>query len=227
MSEVAKGAASGAKDALDDAFESPTPWMRGAFGYKCALTRSGGEVSAELFVKPSQSVVLKYALGDGPQIRRPGDVGLAKERILVPHWRNLALTQGINRNSYGNLPGGVAARLAREAAGTTAKRRVAGRWGVYRGELDVGGSRITGFIARPPRGEAPIGKGGRSIVVNLGRPRVLLVAIDQAQYRPVLQPGYDAAVRAAVARVPDLMAEELNDAIEYRASRGGMRRIGP
>ena len=226
MSEVAKGAAGGAKDAVEDAFENPTPWMRSAFGYKRALTRSGDEISAELFVKPSQSVVLKYAMGAGVQTRRPGDVGLARERILVPHWRNLALTQGINRNAYGNLPGGVAARLAREAAGTAARRRVAGRWGVYRGELDVGGSRILGYIARPPRGEAPLGKGGRSIVVNLGRPRALLVAIDQARYRPVLQPGYDAAVRAAVARVPELMEEELRDAIEYRASRGGMRRLG-
>ncbi len=125
-SEVAKGAASGAKDAVEDAFENPTPWMRGVFGYKRALTRSGDDVSAELFVKPSQSIVLKYALGDDPQIRRPGDVGLAREKILVPHWRNLALTQGINRNAYGNLPGGVAARLAREAAGTAARRRVAG-----------------------------------------------------------------------------------------------------
>ncbi|SFM09490.1 hypothetical protein [Methylorubrum salsuginis] len=106
MSEVAKGAASGAKDAVEDAFENPTPWMRGVFGYKRALTRSGDDVSAELFVKPSQSIVLKYALGDDPQIRRPGDVGLAREKILVPHWRNLALTQGINRNAYGNLPGG-------------------------------------------------------------------------------------------------------------------------
>lgn len=106
MSEVAKGAAGGAKDAVEDTFENPTPWMRGAFGYKRALTRTGDEISAELFVKPSQSVVLKYAMGDGVQTRRPGDVGLAKERILVPHWRNLALTQNINRNAYGNLPGG-------------------------------------------------------------------------------------------------------------------------
>lgn len=49
---------------------------------------------------------MKYTMGDGPQVRRPSDVGLSKDRILVPNWRNLQLTQGINRNAYGNLPGG-------------------------------------------------------------------------------------------------------------------------
>ncbi len=226
MSEVAKAASQGATEGIDDAFQDPTPWMRKAFGYTRALTRSGDEVSAELFVKPSQSIVLKYGMGEGPQIRRPGDVGLAKDRILVPNWRNLALTQGITRNAYGNVPGGVAARLAREAAGTRARRRVAGRWGVYKGEIDVGGSRIMGYIARPPRDLAPIGKNGRSIVANIGRPRALLIAIDQASYKPLMQPHYDAAVREAVGRIPVLMEEELRDAIDYRAARGGMRRIG-
>ena len=144
-SEVAKAACRGATEAIDTAFDNPTPWMRRAFGYTRALNRSGDAVQADLFTKPDQSIVMKYGLGDGRQTRRPGDVGLARDRIYVPHWRNLALTQGINRNQYGNLPGGVAARLNREAAGTRAKRRVAGRWGVYKGEIEVGGSRLMGY----------------------------------------------------------------------------------
>lgn len=228
ISEVAKAAKVGATEAVEDAFENPTPWMRKAFTYKRALTKTGDAVSAEVSVLPSQSIVLKYAMGSGPQIRRPGDAGLAKDRILVPYWRNLRDTQGISFNQYGNLPGGVAARLAREAAGTTSKRRVSGRWGVYKGELDVGGSRVAGYIARPFRGEAPIGKNGRSIVVNLGRPRILLGAIQQALYAPVMQAPYDEAVRKAVDRVPELMEAELADAIEYRANRPsqGMRGLG-
>lgn len=225
-SEVAKAGAAGATAGIDRAFSNPTPWMRKAFGYTRALPKKGPVIDADLYTKPSQSIVLKYAMGDGPTVRRPGDVGLAQSRILVPNWRNLAFTQGINRNQYGNLPGGVAARLAREAAGTKARRRVAGRWGVYEGEVDVGGSRLIGYIARPPRGEAPIGKGGRSIVVNLGRPRALLVAIQQATYKPLMQPHYDRAVADAVARIPALMEAELRDAIEYRANRGGLRRLG-
>lgn len=93
--------------------------------------------------------------------------------------------------------------------------------------MDVGGSRLVGFIARPPRGEAPIGKNGRSIVVNLGRPRALLVAIREAHYDPIMQAPYDAAMLRAVNRIPQLMQDELDDAIAYRDSRPGMRRIGP
>lgn len=176
---MAKAAAGGATAAVDVAFLDPTPWLRRAFKYTRALNKGSDEVDDDVFVLPSQSIILKYAMGDGPQIRRPGDVGLVKDAILVPNWKNLQLAQGINRNTYGNLPGGVAARLAREAVGQRAERRVPGRWGVYKGELDVGGSRVTGYSARPPRGYAPIGKGSRSNVVNLGCPRALLIAMQQ------------------------------------------------
>ncbi|GJD97464.1 hypothetical protein [Methylobacterium iners] len=218
-SEVAKAASKGATSAIDEAFENPTPWMRRAFGYTRALNRRGDAVEASLYTRSDQSIVMKYAMGDNPNVRRPGDVGLASGKIYVPHWKNLQATQGISRNRYGNLPGGVAARLAREASGTVAKRRVAGRWGVYRGEIEVGGSRLMGFIARPGRDRAPVGKNGRSILVNLGRPRALLVAIQQASYQPVMQEPYDRAVNEALALIPSLMEDELADAIGYMATR--------
>lgn len=176
-SEVAKAASRGATDAIDEAFDDPTPWIRRVFGYTRAINRTGDAVEASLYTRPDQSIVLKYGMGDGRQVRRPGDVGLARDRIYVPHWKNLQMTQGISRNAYGNVPGGVAARFAREAAGTRAKRRVAGRWGVYRGEVAVWGSRLMGYIARPGRDKAPFGKNGRMITANLGRPRALLIAI--------------------------------------------------
>lgn len=157
-------------------------------------------------------------MGDGPQIRRPGDVGLGRDAILVPDWRNLAMTQGINRNSYGNLPGGVAARLAREALGQLAKRRAPGRWGVYKGERDVGGSRVCGYIARPPRGYAPIGKDGGSIVVNLGRPRALLVAIKRVSDKPLLPKPFNNAMRKAVSADP--RADGGRVPVRPRVSRG-------
>ena len=228
VSEVAKASSIGVTHAIEDTFDNPTPWMLRAMAYTRALKKTGGIVEAELSVKPSQSIVMKYAMGAGPQVRRPGDAGLAKDRIYVPYWKNLRDTQGISFNQYGNLPGGVAARLAREAAGTKGKRRVSGRWGVYKGELDIGGSRVAGYIARPFRGEAPIGKNGRSIVVNLGRPRMLLGAIQQAVYQPVMQAPYDEAVRRAVARIPDIMAKQLAENIEHMANRGSrpLSRLG-
>ena len=60
--------------------------MRRAFGYTRAINRTGDAVEASLFTKPEQSIVLKYGMGDGRQARRPGDVGLARDRIYVPHW---------------------------------------------------------------------------------------------------------------------------------------------
>jgi hypothetical protein len=71
MSEVAKAAAAGGTDAVDVAFENPTPWMRKAFGYTRALTRAGDLVEASTFVKPSQSIVLKYGMGDGCRCAAP------------------------------------------------------------------------------------------------------------------------------------------------------------
>ncbi|MGH1574522.1 hypothetical protein ACRAWG_32600 [Methylobacterium sp. P31] len=50
--------------------------------------------------------------------------------------------------------------------------------------------------------------GGRSIVVNLGRPRILLGAIPQATYKPILPAPYDKAVDDAVALVPSLIEAE-------------------
>ncbi len=219
--ETAKRLAQRMNAVTVEVFDRPTPWMRRAWQYRRGL-RAGarpGEVGAETFVLDDQSIVMKFAVGDGPNVRRPGDVGLARDRIYVPHWANLALTQRIRPTAQGNLPGGVMARLQREAAGTRAKRRVAGRWGVYKGEVDVGGSWVMGYIAHPPRGEAPLGKNGRSIVVNMGRPRALLVSIDRATYQPVMQAPYDRAVTEAVNLIPGLMEAELADAIAHMASR--------
>ncbi|MFC6048023.1 hypothetical protein ACFPYM_09270, partial [Methylobacterium hispanicum] len=176
-------------------------------------------VSADAFALDDQSVVLKFLMGDGPRTRLPGDVGLARERILVPNWRALEATQGIKPNKHGNLPGGVAARLKREAAGTVARRRVRGRWGVYESELPVGGSHIMGYIARPPRVKKPVGKNGRMIWVNQGRPRLLLAAIPQATYRPILQQKWVEAQREALAAVSGTVAAQLEENLRHAVER--------
>lgn len=61
-----------------------------------------------------------------------------------------------------------------------------------------------------------------TIWVNQGRPRALLIALGQANYEPVLQAPFQAAVAEAVNNVPELMAAELADAVAYLArQRGG------
>jgi hypothetical protein len=47
-------------------------------------------LTSEVFVNEDMSPFLKYGFGDGPTERRPGDVGLANDRILIPDAANLS-----------------------------------------------------------------------------------------------------------------------------------------
>ena len=101
--ETVKTLSKGANAGLDRVLDDPTPWMRKAYQYRRSLgkDRKAGVVQAEVYVAEKQSAVLKYHLGEGENVRLPGDVGLAGEHILVPNWKNRALTQGIRPNAYG------------------------------------------------------------------------------------------------------------------------------
>jgi hypothetical protein len=88
------------------------------------------------------------------------------------------------------------ARLGREAGGQAAKRRVAGRWGVYKGEITLHGSRVIAYIARPPevketRPEKEHQTGfldGRGRIVSVPRkvntdvPRILMLVRTAARW---------------------------------------------
>ncbi|MBO1022008.1 hypothetical protein IPV08_18800, partial [Methylobacterium sp. SD274] len=143
---------------LDRVLDDPTPWMRKAYQYRRSLAknRKAGVIQAEVYVAEKQSAVLKYHVGEGENVRLPGDVGLAGEHILVPNWENLALTQGIRPNAYGNLAGGVVARLNREIQGQRAKKTAAYRWSVYKADsFMVGGRKAVAYMARPPARRPP------------------------------------------------------------------------
>lgn len=146
--------------------------MRKAFTYTRALGKNRVEIEADVDVRPSQSIVMKYQMGDGPQVRRPDDVGLAEDVIYVAHWKNSSFTRGIHRNSFGNLPGRVAASFEREALGRLAKFRAPSWWVVYTGDLDFGRSRVMGNIARLSRGYALIGMNGRDPLSSTSGARV-------------------------------------------------------
>jgi len=83
-SESAKQVATSITDAIASTIDRPTPWISRAYQYTRALTRGTSDaVSADAFVLDDQSIVLKHLFGDGRNTRLPGDVGLAKEHILV------------------------------------------------------------------------------------------------------------------------------------------------
>lgn len=52
--------------------------------------------------------------------------------------------------------------------------------------------------------------------MNLGRPRILLVSIPHAEYRPILQDPFEAAVASARRGVADLMASQLAENIRHQ-----------
>ncbi|WHQ68632.1 hypothetical protein [Methylorubrum extorquens] len=242
VDESVKAVSEDMRGATRDTFRDPPPWMVNGWQYRRSLAknRDAGLVEAEAYVGDDQSAVLKYAMGDGENTRLPGDVGLAQDRILLPHWRNLLETQGIRPNASHDLPGATMARLIRNSQGVYAKRSVPGRWGVYKGEVKVGGSRLMGYIARPPRVRAPVTDAGtqRSLfvnkrgkvksptkVINLGRPRILLISIPRAEYRPVMQDPWVAANAAARRNVADLMAGELAENIRHQGAKAAKGRL--
>jgi hypothetical protein len=62
-------------------------------------------------------------------------------------------------------------------------------------------------------------------MVNLGRPRIFLVSIPKAEYRPVMQGSFGDAVAAARRNVADLMASELANTIAHQGYKSGQGRL--
>lgn len=123
---VAKRVSLGMRRAGMELLDRPTPWTLQGFAYRRALSKSRGVSDgffSEFYVQDDQSIVLKYHLGAGNNVRYPGDVGLAQDRIWILAWANLAKVQGIKPNQYGNLQGGIMARFVRESQGDVSKRR--------------------------------------------------------------------------------------------------------
>jgi hypothetical protein len=254
VDETAKAAVLGIRSQFDKHLRRQVPWTKSAVTYaraeKAGLnaieqgTRT--DVYAQVFVKPKQSVYLKYLFGMGDNTRLPGDVGLAQNKILLPWWDNILLTQGVRPTKYGGVPTGFLARLSREVQGTRAPKRsgTQSRWGVYYGEIKLHGQPRMAYIARPPRvpvtdrdlldgrkgatalDQAIVTKAGE--VKRVGRamrdvdhPRILFLAVDRATYKPVLEQPWREACEAAAARIPSIMAQQLADNIAHRNAKLG------
>ena len=247
VDEVAKHAVLGIRQQFHKHLKSNTPWTESAIKYKRssaaglnaieAGTNVDGLFSA-VYVMPRQSTYLKYLFGVQDNTRLPGDVGLAQDKILIPFWQNITLTQGVQPTQYGGVPRGFLARLSREVAGTKAKARAstASRWGVYKGAITLHGQPRLAYIARPPR--VPTGdvqqifsnrRGGRVVTVgrkmkDIDHPRVLFLAVDRATYKPIVEKPWEEACQAAAARIPEIMAAQLADNLAHAAAkRGGTR----
>ncbi len=235
VDEIVKGIAVGMREAMGEALDNPTPWTARAFQYTRSLGKAktlADGVASDVYALPDQSIVLKYLMGEtGENERLPGDVGPARDKILIPNFKNLAHARGVRANSYGNLPSGALASIARDAE--TYTRSTPSRWGVWKGMINVKGSPVLAYIARPPRVRARVGgttvfasqRGQRAVpyTVNSDLPRILFFAVDRARYTPVLQPYWVRLQEEGIKRIPGIMAAELADAVAYQARQGRMR----
>lgn len=248
---VAKRVSLGMRRAGMELLDRPTPWTLQGFAYRRALSKSRGVSDgffSEFYVQDDQSIVLKYHLGAGNNVRYPGDVGLAQDRIWIPAWANLAKVQGIKPNQYGNLQGGIMARFVRESQGDVSKRRSnPNSGGIYKTTQVISGIETDVYKSRPRRvrdeSATPPKRGdyflrggenggyrkqfersdGRTAEVprmrNDGTPKVLMYSIAKANYAPTLQQAWDIEVRDAVDAIPDLMASELARNLAHAAER--------
>lgn len=132
VDEVAKDATTRIRQQFSRHLKKNTSWTKSAIAYKRlskadlnGLERGERRVEdlyAQVYVKPGQSAYLKYLFGMDPNVRLPGDVGLASRHILIPWWDNITLTQGGRPTADGNVPRSFLARLARQAEGKVAHR---------------------------------------------------------------------------------------------------------
>ncbi|GAN46004.1 hypothetical protein ABID82_001696 [Methylobacterium sp. PvP062] len=253
VDEVARQAVLNIRYRFHSTMKRRSPWTESAVAYKRlskaelnALERgerSPEDVYAHFFVKAKQSVYLKYLFGMEPNIRLPGDVGLARNRILIPWWDNITKTQGVRPTKDGGVPRAFLSRLAREVSADRSPKRsgTQGRWGVYYGAIKIHGQAHEGYIARPPRvpvteqdvlhrGHSALDqviqtRGGdlRRIgrkLKDVDHPRVLFLAVDKALYKPILQKPWDEACSDAASRVPEIMSQQLNDNLAHMMKKG-------
>ncbi|MGN8091624.1 hypothetical protein [Methylobacterium sp. 22177] len=205
--------------------------------------RNAEDVYAQVFVKAKQSAYLKYLFGTEPNIRLPGDVGLAQNRILIPWWDKITRTQGVRPTKDGGVPRAFLSRLAREVSADRAPKKsgTQGRWGVYYGAITIHGQAHEGYIARSPRvpvtDQDVLHRGHSALdqviqtrggdLKRIGRrlkdvdhPRVLFLAVDKARYRPILQKPWTEACEDAAARIPEIMGQQLNENLAYMMKKG-------
>lgn len=168
LTGVAIDATNRFRDRVPEIFHGPNKLTRDALRYTVdkdllGKVQSVDEAKADVFVLPLQSSWLKYAFGDGENVRQPGDVGIEayfgdQNSIRVPVGQNLSSTFGIRTRGKDKIAGSDARRIAAMAAAgyKSSGNFGPGGWGVFEvrpGDKAMGRGFITGagIYARPPR----------------------------------------------------------------------------
>jgi len=222
LNGVSKDAYKKLRRAIWTSVDEPVPFtLKAVYATGVDLKKPGGIKLDEIFsavgMLPDQSAYLKYLMGDGPTIRKPGDIGPADKHIYVPIWASLIRTQGIKPVAGGNLPRNTLAKLARKAGRTIGtatteaapaeptkgkRRRKSPKGEIFWGTPKFHGERQgLGFWWRPPRGN--------------GAPEMLVAAVDQSKHKPILARRWQEAIEDAWGRFPGLLELELRLKTEH------------
>lgn len=199
---VAASARDEVRQAAERHFDNPEPQTLNAF-YARQRRHAGigdvDDVTAAIGIREPAATWLGYHLGREEQERLPGEIGPANAAIMIPRPENLDLPEvrelgvDVTLTKGGNMPLGTLRKLFSMTGPGGA---------LFWGQLRPGGQK--GIWARPLR------KAG---VEAQSSPKLLVAAVDRANYTP----SFEKPIRAAIRRATKTLPAKLQRA---------MRRIG-
>ncbi|MCX4197402.1 hypothetical protein OMR07_19075, partial [Methylobacterium organophilum] len=245
VDEVSKHAVLGIRQQFHKHLKSNTPWTESAIKYKRSSAAGLNAIEAgtndaglflAVYVMPRQNTYLKYLFGVQDNTRLPGDVGLAQDKILIPWWDNIKLTQGVQPTQYGGrtegLPGAPVARGGgHEGQGQGVHGQPLGRLQGH----DHAARPAAARLHRPASARAHR-RDPADLLEPPGRPRGHRRAQDEAGRPPAhpvprrrpgdlqAHPGAPLGGGLQRGRIPEIMAAQLADNPAHAAAkRGGTR----
>lgn len=167
-----------------------------------------------------QSAYIKYLMGDGENVRLPGDIGPADAHIFVPIWSTLSRLEGVKPIGGQGLPRSTLKGFARRAGttlgGARAQQKISNAAAqkqsqVFIGEPVIHGEKQgLGFWSRQKR--LPASTVGPRMPDRA--PEMLVPIVDKATYQPILQEPWDEVVNRIWATLPDRLEKELENKLD-------------
>jgi len=168
-----------------------------------------------------QSAYIKYLMGQGDNVRLPGDIGPADSHIFVPIWGNLKRLEGVKPVGGEGLPRSTLKGFARRAGttlgGARAKVKISAAAAQKQSQVFIGEPVIKGekqglgFWSRQKR-LTPSAIGPR---MPDRAPEMLVAIVDKATYKPILQEPWDEVVNRIWATLPDRLEKELENKLDH------------
>ncbi|GLQ53610.1 hypothetical protein [Devosia nitrariae] len=186
------------RTAADRHFDNPEPQTLDAFyarQRRHASVHDVDDVTAAVGIREPAARWLGYHLGRHDQERLPGEIGPANAAIMIPRPENLDLPEvrelgvDVTLTKGGNMPMGMLRKLFSMTGPGGA---------LFWGQLRPGGQR--GIWARPLRKKGVKGQSA---------PKLIVAAVDRANYQPSFERPMRAAIRRATKTLPSRLTRAM------------------